>query len=321
MPELDFEPTLDAPATDTRAPAATRTRIPTQTATRTATRTATHPPATSTRRPPAPITGSLPPATIVPLCGFDTQFVYGDEVPDEQRALISEAAETGVNSDCVLTGVGADFGVYAFNDLNELLQIYSQLTHSPLQLVRQEWRGGGQPAITGPGGIYLNLPRISQNRRMLVQVITHEYFHVVQAKLTGPHFEEPGVPELGVRWLIEGAAEYVSALGTEKAGLGSFESAKANHERTAIYSLYPLNGLEDTGIFDDPFGYDVAFMAVDYLMPPDQSRAAEIQSLLAYWTEMGKGKSWQDAFETAFGKRVDQFYAEFETYRNNGFVR
>ena len=220
-PELDFEPTLDAPATDTRAPAATRTRIPTQTATRTATRTATHPPATSTRRPPAPITGSLPPATIVPLCGFDTQFVYGDEVPDEQRALISEAAETGLNSDCALTGVGADFGVYAFNDLNELLQIYSQLTHSPLQLVRQEWRGGGQPAITGPGGIYLNLPRISQNRRMLVQVITHEYFHVVQAKLTGPHFEEPGVPELGARWLIEGAAEYVSALGTEKAGLDS----------------------------------------------------------------------------------------------------
>ena len=36
---------------------------------------------------------------------------------------------------------------------------------------------------------------------------------------------------------------------------------------------------------------------------------------MAYFEAVGRGDSWPNAFSAAFGRSVDAFYVEFETYR------
>jgi hypothetical protein len=56
--------------------------------------------------------------------------------------------------------------------------------------------------------------------------------------------------------------------------------------------------------------YPLSFIAVDFL-----TRERGLGALIQFWSAIGKGNAWPVAFETAFGRTVEQFYAEFEAYR------
>src|SRR5262249_34231382 len=72
------------------------------------------------------------------------------------------------------------------------------------------------------------------------------------------------------------------------------------------------NGLFQSG---DDRGYKLGFMAVDFLIPPSQSRSAGVQTLVAFWNGIGQGKIWQTSFRDTFGRAISDFYAQFEIYR------
>ena len=56
--------------------------------------------------------------------------------------------------------------------------------------------------------------------------------------------------------------------------------------------------------------YKISPLAVDDLLgaiPPHK--------LADYYEAIGRGTPWQSAFSIAFGKTIDAFYADFESYR------
>ena len=76
--------------------------------------------------------------------------------------------------------------------------------------------------------------------------------------------------------------------------------------------------LKDTETYDGllagPGRFDLAALAAE-LLAAESSEAA----LIEFWTLLGPNNTWQEAFETAFGMTIDEFYPLFERHRANGF--
>lgn len=43
---------------------------------------------------------------------------------------------------------------------------------------------------------------------------------------------------------------------------------------------------------------------------------SNLKSLVSFWDIIGKGATWETAFQSAFSKTINVFYSEFETYRS-----
>ena len=56
--------------------------------------------------------------------------------------------------------------------------------------------------------------------------------------------------------------------------------------------------------------YAEGFAAVERL-----STLKGIAAVVGFWARFGHGVAWPDAFQQAFGMTVEQFYADFATYR------
>lgn len=154
--------------------------------------------------------------------------------------------------------------------------------------------------------------RLSAPRRM--EIVVHEFFHVVQLALSGRSAggRDDEVPAAGARWLIEGAAEWFGYSALADAGQLDFGVERSRFVAGARASNAPLSSLETWAGMTaaSPYHYAVSFTAVDFA-----TRNGGIQSLVAVWREMGAGKAWRDAFAAVYGKSLDAFYAEFESYR------
>ena len=59
----------------------------------------------------------------------------------------------------------------------------------------------------------------------------------------------------------------------------------------------------------------LGFLAADWLV----ERAGE-RSIFEYYRLLPSSDSWEEAFEGAFGIRVNDFYAAFAEYRADGFT-
>ena len=138
----------------------------------------------------------------------------------------------------------------------------------------------------------------------------HEYTHIWQF-----HLGCLGSRRLG-NWLSEGMAEFIA-----------YEAMIRNGEmRQEDVTAFMLNAARGTGQFDRPlrdFGEGairdigiwpghVGFVALHRIVP---SAPGGILSLRTLCEEVGEGASVPDAFETAFGVSLDDFYADFEKYR------
>ena len=90
------------------------------------------------------------------------------------------------------------------------------------------------------------------------------------------------------------------------------EAVREFIERTAISSnetSVPLDSLVEHGRI---WPGDVGYIAVDLLVRSNRDRILSLRTLCE---EVGDGASVPDAFETAFGVSLDDFYADFEKYR------
>ena len=72
-------------------------------------------------------------------------------------------------------------------------------------------------------------------------------------------------------------------------------------------SLETRDGFQQAGPDE---GHGVAFAAVEFLV-----REAGLPTLKAFWSSIGAGRSWNEAFQIAFGRDVESFYGQFEVYR------
>lgn len=261
----------------------------------------------------------------------EATFTFGDEISGEQRDSIRRALEVGINYVCLKADVGVEgLAVFAFGDLEALIGAYAKWFGVPLDQAREAW-ASGRSAISGPNALFLytgnpGLSSVlqSSDQRSLVELLSQEYFHVVQWKLASQNLigrPDNEVPMGGPRWLIEGAATFVGSLSVDYSGLYSFGLDKEEKRRTAIFttpalsSMETLKGLAAVG----DAGYELAFIASDFLIPDSETRPSGVRSLVGFWEAIGKGTTWREAFQSAFGKSIDDFYQRFEDTRSRSF--
>jgi uncharacterized protein (TIGR03437 family) len=174
-------------------------------------------------------------------------------------------------------------------------------------------------AIGSPGAIFLYAAGsgwTGTTPALQTKIIAHEFFHVLQFKLApqGIGVPDDQAPLIGPRWLIEGAAEYLGYSTIAANGILSFSAARTQQLDEARKISAPLKTLETLpGIraLGPTGGYSLMFMAVDFM-----TAKVGLTPLGAFWASIGQGAKWQEAFQSAFGKTIDQFYLDFESYRS-----
>ena len=186
----------------------------------------------------------------------------------------------------------------------------------------------GRDTYASRGLIHLGPDRVDD--RSSGFVLAHEYFHVLQFRLSNQHPSTNGSPV----WLTEGAAMYAAAVSH-----GGLWGERGDRARTSWWSsssdvAAPLSDLEDEQSFyavDLP-GYFLGGVATDWLVrraaslsdnahfaplePGGPEPREEYAAHIEYYRLLPTSDSWQEAFEGAFGIAVEEFYHAFEAYRS-----
>ena len=123
----------------------------------------------------------------------------------------------------------------------------------------------------------------------------HEYFHALQFALAEGQW-------LGPSWLKEGTATY-----GEEVYDGGLESRRLTASSAAVH-VASIRNPESANA--SRLNYHLGFIAAEWLI----EQAGE-SSLLDYYRLLASSDSWEEAFETAFGLSVGDFYDAFEVYR------
>ena len=175
----------------------------------------------------------------------------------------------------------------------------------------------------GTGEILFKLPegfRDTLGRDLLTSLGAHELAHVYQYSLEADSGGRGGgshsdVPAQGPAWLIEGGAEF-QAVRAMASGESLIYGQKRNRDAGLARTVTtPLSEMETFEVFLATFrGYRLAEMAAELLA----SRGGE-KAMITYWTLLGQETPWEEAFETAFGMTVSEFYRTFEEHRAAGF--
>jgi hypothetical protein len=244
-------------------------------------------------------------------------FSFGADVPDSERAIVQGGIDVAVRYlEAAVPLPPVPVRVYAYSDLGALQAAVLRSSDGaslPVDLVGR--RLSVTTAESFPGNVFINTGSTAWQEMLPVhrfRTAAHEYFHVVQMHLLGPEgaykvFTTPVNQERaeGPSWLFEGGADWVSWKALEAAGLGSVESYLA---------ATPPNHDVDLGDLESYLEYFLAeearialsVAAVDQLLA---GRGAP--ELVDFYRRVGKGESWRAAFLSAFGRSVEQFYAEF----------
>ena len=184
----------------------------------------------------------------------------------------------------------------------------------------------GRDTYASRGLIHLGPDRVDD--RSSGFVLAHEYFHVLQFRLSNQHPSTNGSPV----WLTEGAAMYAAAVSH-----GGLWGERGDRARTSWWSsssdvAAPLSDLEDEQSFyavDLP-GYFLGGVATDWLVrraaslsdnahfaplePGGPEPREEYAAHIEYYRLLPTSDSWEEAFEGAFGIAVDDFYTAFAAH-------
>ncbi len=134
--------------------------------------------------------------------------------------------------------------------------------------------------------------------------VAHEYFHVIQKALSRESFK--GTPI----WMYEGSALYTDFQHRYSVGIPSSEDRYRNAWlalNTPLDSNFNEYFQPRLRIFRAfTFGYNVMQWLSD--------NVAE-SAIIDYFSALPEADSWPEAFHSAFGMTVDEFYTAFEEYR------
>ncbi len=152
-------------------------------------------------------------------------------------------------------------------------------------------------------------------RTDIMQVVSHELTHAVQAHLVGraPRnydlTREPGYR--GPLWLTEGSAELLAAMMSYRDmtpreladGLTGFLRGSGTWPDLERLAIRPTDDLSIGHL------YSGGALAVAGLLSPEPE---DVQNLLGYYEDLGLGIPWRVAFRDRFGRSVTQVYTEFQ---------
>lgn len=133
-----------------------------------------------------------------------------------------------------------------------------------------------------------------------VHAIAHEYVHAIQVYVAGGGGTVPA-------WLTEGVAERWEGQYDDNTGDRTYSDRLENYIRPFTRRTEtPLARMEGY----DEVNYAVANLAVDWLVG-----LADESSLLEYYRQRFSHGTWEEAFKSAFGISVDDFYTSFAAHR------
>ena len=254
----------------------------------------------------------------------------GPEVPDEQygylRAGIVNMHQYATSLD--LPPVPDDATFYLYRDPELAARTLARLENRSLQRARRSfadvgWAGlaGLEPENEHSGWIMVNLQsyiRYPEQWRYM-RTAAHELSHVYQytlgdlGKFNTTHKE---VRVNGPAWMQEGFATFQANRALAMGGIVPYEQSRQRLVRQSQSVDVQLKETETyDGLKAGPGRSDMAALASELLA----AEAGE-EALITYWTLLGPDTPWQEAFETAFGMRVDEFYPLFEEHRGAGFL-
>ncbi|MXV81721.1 MAG: hypothetical protein F4X58_11075 [Chloroflexi bacterium] len=144
----------------------------------------------------------------------------------------------------------------------------------------------------------------------------HEFVHVIQAQLARGRIGSSWETEPA--WLIEGAAEYISARYRDAMSYKSYRDFREDaidiaRERVVALPLERLVSREGFRELDIVYAYSFSFLAAEWL-----AAHAGDDALFRYMRQLSRaGTNWDLAFEIAFGLRVEEFYKRFEEHSSD----
>ena len=249
-------------------------------------------------------------------------FQYGSEVSAETAQSITVAA-TGTEEFFSSLGfpqfhIRRTLHVYANYD--SLLEAYAPLNSVDVSTADLHWNSGN--TVTMLGGNFVTFINLSSpgwaalDEVSQAQVVAQEMFSTLQFQLrNGPLYDDSDqVPSGGPVWLREGSKKLAGLKSTAWLGMLSFDSALESHTNFVKSISYNLAQMETQHGFNSLGGTqeDVGAVATNFL-------SADLLKFVEYYTALGDGLSWQDAFTQTFGKSVAAFYEEFAMYQSNGY--
>ena len=218
-------------------------------------------------------------------------------------------------------GIKAEVHFHLFHNQDEFIAVYETVTGGEANRNVLE-----STAVAGRGHIFFNALRLEESKtppENIKKISAHEILHALQHELAGVQggSDDVSVPKTGPRWLSEGIAEFLAYQALSAADVLSYDTKRNSTDprgfvKRGEYVDKPLSELETmVGIRAAPGSiYSYFLLAAELLA----SRTGQ-SSLMHYYTLLQPGTKWQEAFETAFGMPVAEFYELFEEHRAAGF--
>ena len=214
--------------------------------------------------------------------------------------------------------------IFLFHNLESLAAEFETATGRKFE----EWFGtgfkeGGSGIISSKDFIAVNSSAsryqgISPDERVRLWVMG--LFDVYRRALSGIWEGAPwdSVSREGPAWLIDGSSRFLTWQAIRDPGPESCDPTRNRFANLKGLREVPLAELETYAGYYKPGlpPHQYGFLAAELL-----TEQAGIGSIFAYYASLSTGTSWQQAFETAFGITVDEFYQLFEERRAAGFTR
>ena len=319
VPTPDSQPSATPPpATPSVAP--TDTLEPTATPKPSPTPEPTSPPAPTPSPTPAPT--MTPTATPIPAparpqivddyvawkIGGDVSVTVEAEVRDAVVAAHNSLMKLGIPS------INKTVTIFVYQDAGTLEAAFKEVTGRTVDI-------GKNTSSNGETTFYINTSSeryqnwsAESRRRSIVGHMSDVYIRLMSdVPLHGSAQNQ--VAPAGPAWLFNGTRNFLSWQTLNPAPPGpcdrnrpSFSGIPAS-ERTLLSEVETsedFRGLNEASLY--------GFLAVELL-----SDQAGPEAIVAYYTSLQTGGAWQDAFQSAFGMTVDQFYELFEERRATGF--
>lgn len=200
--------------------------------------------------------------------------------------------------------VASSYVVMLLSDVEALTDPYEALTGQELDI---SWWPDFACGVAWSGGIGL----LADCRDPIA--FDHEFVHVIQAQLANGEIGSSWETEPA--WLIEGAAEYISARYRHEQNYQTYSNTRKDaiefvRERQAQLALDRLESREDFREIEAVYTYALGMLAAEWL-----AAHAGDDALFSYMRQLSSvGTKWDLAFERSFGLSVEEFYEQFEQY-------
>jgi hypothetical protein len=253
------------------------------------------------------------------------KFDFGIGVTDAEQQEVRDDVAFALGQLRSLTGVTLQGPtIYVSRDAQQLAEWATaqyKLAPSALAVKLRQYQALGTTAEAGDEAVLVVALSPTWQRADAAsrqEILAHELFHLVQEQLMGrpDNWAQTSAGQIrpsGPVWLTEGTAEVVGYQVAAARGLFDLPSQLAALREEARYWATPLSRFETyAGSTSIGTAYHTMWFAANRLI---EQAPRGLASALRYWSSIGAGASWRDAFAKAFGKSVDAFYSAFAAYR------